>query len=145
MRNASDDSENAQHHRVQAALQQWQRIVLQRDWDALIELLAETVIYHTPAQLEPLHGKNALMQVLRLVFGAFDAFTYLRHFAGDDGDALEFAARVGDSQVFGIDLLRFGAAGKLVELIVMIRPRAGLDALIAKVTGGVSTDTAPLA
>ncbi|WP_161963770.1 nuclear transport factor 2 family protein [Xanthomonas arboricola] len=111
--------------------QQWRRIVLQRDWDALPALLHDDVTYHTPAQLQPLHGKDAVIGVLRLVFGAFDSFTYLRHFVSDDGVALEFSAHVGDSALFGIDLLRFDADGRMVELIVMLRPREGLDALIA--------------
>ncbi|MCC4634443.1 MULTISPECIES: nuclear transport factor 2 family protein [Xanthomonas] len=116
-------------HALPAPAQHWHRIVLARDWDALPALLDAQVTYHTPAQLEPLRGRQAVTDVLRLVFSAFDSFAYLRSFAGEDGHALEFTARVGDSTLFGIDLVRFDADGKLVELVVMLRPREGLDAL----------------
>jgi hypothetical protein len=42
---------------------------------------------------------------------------------------LIFAARVGDRQVDGLDLLRFDPDGRVRELMVMVRPMSGLNAL----------------
>lgn len=107
---------------TEQAVQEWQRIVTQRDWDALPALMVDDVTYHNPAQFDPYRGKDALVGVLRLVFGIFEDFQYLRRFDGPEGTALEFSARVGEDQLFGIDLVRFDATGKMVDLVVMLRP-----------------------
>lgn len=107
---------------VQATITEWLRVVTTRDWDALPALLTDDVTYHNPAQAEPLRGTDALVGTLRLVFGIFEDFEYTRQFGGDEGHALEFRGRVGDAPFTGIDLLRFDGAGRIVDLVVMIRP-----------------------
>ncbi|UCI17005.1 nuclear transport factor 2 family protein [Mesorhizobium sp. B2-1-8] len=61
----------------EAALNEWHRIILQRDWERLPDLLTDDVTYHNPAQAEPLHGKDALIGTLQLVFGIFADFEYI--------------------------------------------------------------------
>jgi hypothetical protein len=107
---------------AEQTVQAWHRVVTERDWDALPALVVENVTYHNPAQFEPYRGKEALVGVLRLVFSIFQDFQYLRRFDGPEGTALEFTARVGEDTLFGIDLVRFDAAGKMVDLVVMLRP-----------------------
>ncbi|MGY5804446.1 nuclear transport factor 2 family protein [Rhizobium sp. LEGMi12c] len=110
------------HSSDETALDEWHRIILQHDWDSLPNLLTDDVTYHNPAQSEPLRGKDALVGTLKLVFGIFEDFAYTRRFGGDDGYALEFSGRVGDAPFTGIDLIRFDAAGRITDLVVMIRP-----------------------
>ncbi|WP_427144795.1 nuclear transport factor 2 family protein [Rhizobium pisi] len=110
------------HSSGETALDEWHRIILQRDWDSLPTLLADDVTYHNPAQSEPLKGKDALVGTLQLVFSIFEDFAYTRRFRGDDGYALEFSGRVGDAPFTGIDLIRFNVAGRITDLVVMIRP-----------------------
>ena len=43
---------------------------------------------------------------------------------------LLFEARVGDRELNGVDVLRFDADGKITELMVMVRPLSGLNALV---------------
>lgn len=126
---------------AERAVQEWHRIVTQRDWDALPALVVEDVTYHNPAQFEPYRGKEALVGVLQLVFSIFEDFQYLRRFDGPEGTALEFTARVGDDTLFGIDLVRFDSAGKMVDLVVMLRPAdvvAKLGAEAARRIAGAS-------
>jgi hypothetical protein len=59
----------------------------------------------------------------------FEDFRYVERFEGGDTAALIFKARVGDREVDGLDLLRFDADGKVAELMVMVRPMSGLNAL----------------
>lgn len=106
----------------QAALAEWHRVIIERDWQALPALLADDVTYHNPAQSEPLRGKSALVGTLQLVFSIFEDFEYTRRFGGMDGHGLEFRGRVGDAAFTGIDLIRFDAAGRIADLVVMIRP-----------------------
>lgn len=107
---------------AEAALNEWHRIILQRDWTALPDLLTDAVTYHNPAQSEPLRGKDALVGTLQLVFGIFEDFAYTRRFDGPEGYGLEFRGRVGDAPFTGIDLIRFDASGRITDLVVMIRP-----------------------
>lgn len=85
-------------------------------------MLVDDVTYHNPAQFEPYRGKDALGVILRLVFSIFVDFDYHRTFGREDGYALEFSARVGEDRLFGVDLVRFNEAGKMTDLVVMLRP-----------------------
>ena len=40
-----------------------------------------------------------------------------------------FEARVGEKQLQGVDVLRFGADDRIVEMVVMVRPMSGMQAL----------------
>jgi hypothetical protein len=59
----------------------------------------------------------------------FEDFRYVHQLEDGDVAALIFAARVGDRDVDGLDLLRFDGDGKVAELTVMVRPMSGLNAL----------------
>lgn len=122
----SDAGGRAHNPQVQAALDAWQRIFLQRDWDALPELLADDVTFHTPVDAMPLRGKEAFVASLRQSFGIFENFEYAREFVGDEGHVLEFRGRVGDAAFTGIDIIRLDAAGKVTDLVVMIRPMSAM-------------------
>jgi ketosteroid isomerase-like protein len=110
----------------QTALAEWQRIFLHRDWDALPELLADDVTFHTPVDAMPLRGKDAFVASLRQSFGNFENFEYSREFVGADGHVLEFRGSVGDAAFTGIDIISFNAEGKVTDLVVMIRPMSAM-------------------
>lgn len=122
----SDADGRAHNPQVQATLDDWQRIFLHRDWDALPDLLADDVTFHTPADAMPLRGKRAFVASLRQSFGNFENFEYAREFVGDEGHVLEFRGGVGDVAFTGIDIIRLDAAGKVTELVVMIRPMSAI-------------------
>lgn len=107
---------------VQTALKEWQRIFMHLDWDKLPDLLADDVTYSNPGDAMPLRGKDALVGSLELSFSLFEDFEYMRHFSGDEGHVLEFRGSVGGTAFTGIDIIRFDTAGKIADLVVMIRP-----------------------
>jgi SnoaL-like domain len=100
------------------------------DEAAIAEVLADEVVFRSPAVFKPYEGREATLVVLRAVSRVFEDFRYEDRFAGEDGEVLLFSARVGDRELNGIDLLRFDDAGKVRELTVMIRPLSGLTALV---------------
>lgn len=110
------------HAAAQAGLNEWCRIIMALDWDKLSDLLAENVVYRNPASFEPVYGKDTIVMILRAVFNVLDDFTYLRQFGSSTGNVLEFSARVGDENLFGVDLIEFDESGKITDLMVMIRP-----------------------
>ena len=92
--------------------------------------LAEDVVFRSPAVFKPYEGKPVVSAIL--VEGAakvFEDFRYTDQIESDGVATLIFQARVGDRQLDGLDLLRFDAGGKVSELMVMVRPMSGLNAL----------------
>jgi hypothetical protein len=99
------------------------------DLDAAIALLAEDVVFRSPAVFKPYEGYETVATILRTVFGVFEDFHYTDELDGDGVHGLLFAARVGERSLQGIDLLRPDADGQIAEFTVMIRPASGLIAL----------------
>lgn len=108
----------------------FQAAVKARDAEALTETLAEAVVFRSPAVFKPYEGKQVVAAIL--IQGAmrvFEDFRYTDRLEDSDTAVLIFSARVGDRQLDGLDLLRFDADGKVRELMVMVRPLSGLNAL----------------
>lgn len=116
---------------VAASLREWHRMIDSRDLAALPRLLHAEAVFRSPAAYRPYHGAPAVAHILQTVLRVFGEFVYERQFASVDGFdvALEFRARVGDKELKGVDLIRFDAEGRIVDIEVMIRPASGLQAL----------------
>lgn len=124
--NTSDAVDTVSNPATEAMLNEWQRIFRQHDWDKLPDLLADDVTYSNPGDALPLQGKEALVGSLQMTFSIFENFEYARQFSGEEGHALEFRGSVGDTAFTGIDIIRFDDAGKITDLVVMIRPMAAV-------------------
>ena len=109
---------------VARTLETWHAIIAAGDVAALPSILADDVVFRSPAFFKPYPGKDATVLVLSTVIKVFEDFTYHRQFLSDDGQSaiLEFSARIGTRLLKGIDMFRFDADGRIVELEVMIRP-----------------------
>ena len=103
--------------------------VERQDIDAAVELLADDVVFRSPAVFKPYQGRETVATILRTVVRVFEDFRYTDELAGDGVHALIFEARVGDRSVQGLDLIRSDADGRIAELTVMVRPASGLMAL----------------
>ena len=99
------------------------------DMDAAVALLADDVVFRSPAVFKPYEGRETVATILRTVFGVFEDFRYTDELDGERIEALLFEARVGDRSLQGIDLLRAAADGQIAEFTVMVRPASGLIAL----------------
>jgi hypothetical protein len=100
------------------------------DPQALVDALAEDIVFRSPAVYKPYEGKAMVSTIL--VEGAmkvFKDFRYLAQLEEGDTATLVFSARVGDRDLDGLDFLRFDGDGKVSELMVMVRPMSGLNAL----------------
>jgi hypothetical protein len=127
-----------------APLEAWHRIAAARGaagaaglGDLLDDLLADDVVFRSPAVHTPQHGKaitTAYLTAAMHVLGP--TLRYLDEWYAEDGAAggsavLEFESTVGDKTVHGVDMLRWGPDGRLTSFTVMARPFKGLEALIA--------------
>lgn len=98
------------------------------DVDAVIALLDDQVVFHSPVVYAGYVGRDAVAPILRGVATVLEDFRYLAEFGSADGRVLHFAARVGDRALDGIDMLRI-EGGKIVEFTVMVRPYSAITAL----------------
>src|SRR3954467_14957542 len=99
------------------------------DLDAAGELLADDVVFRSPAVYKPYEGRETVETILRTVFSVFEDFRYTDELDGDSIHALIFEARVGDRELQGLDLIRPDADGRIAAFTVMVRPASGLMAL----------------
>ncbi len=104
----------------------FRRAVETWDLDAVSSLLAPDVVFHSPVTHHPFLGRETVSQLLALVAQTFEDFRYTDELEMDGGHALIFRARVGDRDLEGIDLLRFGDDGLIADFTVMVRPLSGL-------------------
>jgi hypothetical protein len=103
-----------------------------RDVDALEALLADDVVFRSPAVHKPYEGKLATSVVLRAVMRVFEDFRYTREIGTEGGadQVLVFEATVGDRSIEGADFLHVRADGLIDDFRVMIRPLSGLNAVV---------------
>jgi hypothetical protein len=100
------------------------------DPDALTDALAEDVVFRSPVVFKPYEGKEMVAAILTQgAMRVFEDFRYTDQLEDADVATLIFSARVGDRELDGLDLLRFDADGRVRELMVMVRPMSGLNAL----------------
>ena len=119
------------HPAVATSLAKWHRMIASGDLADLHSIVAPQAMFRSPMAFKPYHSADAVVLILRTVFGVFSQFVYHRELFSDDGlnVVLEFSANVGDKQLKGIDLVRFDEQGRICEFEVMVRPFSGLQAL----------------
>jgi SnoaL-like domain len=93
------------------------------------ELFAENVVFRSPVVFKPYEGREALAGLLGAVVQVFEDFRYVDQVETGDTAVLVFKARVGERELDGVDILRFDDDRRIVELMVMVRPMSGMNAL----------------
>lgn len=106
-------------------LSAWHRIIAGgSDPQALAAIVADDAVFHSPVVHTPQTGKAKVVAYLSAagqVLGG-EGFRYVREFADGDNALLEFETELDGIHINGIDLIRFGADGKIVDFKVMVRP-----------------------
>lgn len=114
-----------------SALRSWHAVVESRDLTLLDDLLADDVVFRSPAVFAPQQGKALATLYLRgalVVLGP--SLRYVSQWHDPGSAVLEFEADLDGVYVQGIDMLRWNSDGKLVSFTVMVRPMRGLQKLI---------------
>lgn len=115
-------------------LQQWHKVVTEKNFDLLASMLADDVEFHSPTVWKPKQGHAVTLYILSTVIGIFEDFTYHREFISDNSVALEFSARVKGKNIKGVDLIRWNEQGKIEHIEVLLRPLNGLQAMLELMT-----------
>ena len=112
-------------------MQAFREAVERKDLDGLIALFAEDAVFRSPAVHRPYEGRDTIRVLLGAVLEVFEDFRYTDELAGGDGrSALVFRARAGDRELEGCDFIHVRDDGLVDELVVMIRPHTGLQAVM---------------
>src|SRR2546422_8134421 len=82
------------------------------DLDATIACMSAGIVFHSPVTFKPFEGRDAVGALFAILFRTFEDFRYVGEYTAEDGSVLlHFRTRIGDRDVEGIDMLRFGADG----------------------------------
>ena len=114
-----------------AALRRWHAVVASKDTALLDDLLADEVVFRSPAVFAPQEGKALTTSYLSAAVKVLGpTLRYTGQWHDQAGAVLEFEADLDGSYVQGVDILRWNAEGRLVSFTVMVRPLRGLQKLV---------------
>lgn len=114
-----------------AALRSWHAVVESRDLALLDDLLADEVVFRSPAVFAPQEGKAVTLAYLTAAMAVLGpSLRYVHQWHDHASAVLEFEADLGGTYVQGVDMLRWNEEGKLVSFTVLVRPLRGLQRLI---------------
>jgi hypothetical protein len=114
---------------MSTAASDFRAAIERRDLDGMVAALADDVVLHSPVSFKPFEGKEAVAGLFEILLRTFEDFRYTDELPGEEVHALIFRARVGDRDIEGLDLVRPGPDGRIVDFTVMVRPLTGVVAL----------------
>ena len=113
------------------AVKAWHAVVEAGDPALLDGLLADDVVFRSPAVYAPQPGKDLTVLYLRSAMAVLGpSLRYLDEWYGASSAVLEFEAELDGMYVHGVDMLRWNDDGRLVSFTVMVRPMRGLTKLV---------------
>jgi hypothetical protein len=122
---------------VPRAIARWHRLVAARSIADLDDLLAEEVVFQSPAVHTPQAGKAVTKRYLHAALQVLDndSFHYVGEWYGQNSAVLEFETVIDGVQVNGIDMIYWDASDRIVRFKVMVRPFKALQTLIPRMAG----------
>jgi SnoaL-like domain len=102
--------------------------VERKDLEAVRELLAPDIVFHSPVTFHPFVGRDTVAELLALVSQTFEDLRYTDELAAASpgAHALIFRTSVAGKELEGVDLLRVNEQGLIADFTVMLRPLSGL-------------------
>jgi len=135
-----------------AGLEAWHRVVRNMTDEALDEILAEDVVFHSPVVHSPQEGRALTKLYLMAAFNVLPgdrkdsdatgsaeeskknegSFGYVREVVGDQDVVLEFRTEIDGITINGVDMIHFDDDGKISDFKVMIRPLKAIQKIHAQ-------------
>ncbi|TWE12318.1 nuclear transport factor 2 family protein [Rudaeicoccus suwonensis] len=125
------DQDTTSHEALPKAVRRWYDIAAAKDASQLPGILADGVVFRSPAVHTPQEGRaltTAYLSAALAVLGP--SLRYHRNWISDTSAVLEFTAELDGLQVHGIDMIAWDEHDRLVEFTVMVRPMKGLHRLV---------------
>jgi hypothetical protein len=110
-----------------------------RDLEAMRELLADDVSFHSPVISEPgFEGKEAVLALYRVVFDAITDDDFTHEYGDSSARVLVSNGTVLGQPFKATNLVEFDPEGKVREIWVMARPLAGVAAIAEAMGSGLA-------
>jgi ketosteroid isomerase-like protein len=121
---------------IENTIEAWHKLVEAKDAAGLEKILAENVVFHSPVVHTPQEGKQITKLYLAAALYVFnnDSFKYLREVISGNNAFLEFSTVIEGITVNGVDMISWGADGRITDFKVMIRPLKAVN-LIHRMMG----------
>ena len=121
---------------IENTIAAWHKIIKTKDAGGLEDILADNVVFHSPIVHTPQEGKPITTLYLTAALYVFnnDSFKYLREVISGNNAVLEFSTVIEGITVNGVDMITWGADGRITEFKVMVRPLKAIN-LIHKMMG----------
>ena len=112
----------------------WHKLLEMKDAAGLDNILADNVVFYSPIVYAPQVGKPVAKLYLTAALYVFNngSFKYLREIVSGNNAVLEFTTIIDGITVNGVDMIIWGADGRITEFKVMIRPLLAIN-LIHKI------------
>ena len=121
---------------IENTISAWHKILEMKDAAGLDNILADNVVFHSPIVHTPQEGKPITTLYLTAALYVFnnDSFKYLREVISGNNAVLEFSTVIEGITVNGVDMITWGADGRITEFKVMVRPLKAIN-LIHRMMG----------
>jgi hypothetical protein len=112
-------------------LKAWHALIDSRDPQALQDLLADDVVFHSPVVHTPQRGKAITALYLTGALHTLNNahFRYEREVIGARDAVLEFVSQIDGVHINGVDLIRWNDEGRITDFKVMVRPLKAVNAV----------------
>ena len=119
---------------IENTIAAWHKLIETKDAAALDNILADNVVFYSPIVHTPQKGKPITKLYLTAALYVFnnDSFKYLREVISNNNAVLEFSTVIEGITVNGVDMITWGADGRITEFKVMVRPLKAIN-LIHKI------------
>jgi hypothetical protein len=115
-----------------SALERWHRIIASREVTGLDGLLADDVVFESPAVHAPQLGKALAHKYLAAACVVLNngSFQYVGEWQGRRSAVLEFKCQLGEVAVNGIDMIEWNADDLITRFKVMLRPLKAIQTVM---------------
>ena len=110
-------------------IETWHKLVETKDAAGLDNILADNVVFHSPVVHTPQAGKPVTTLYLTAAMHVLNngTFKYLREVISGNNAVLEFSTVIDGITINGVDMITWGADGKITDFKVMIRPLKAIN------------------
>ena len=121
---------------IENTMQAWHRLVAAKDEAGLDAILTDDVVFHSPIVHTPQAGKPSTKMYLTAALHVLnnDSFRYVREVVSGHQAVLEFMTEIDGVTINGVDMITWGADGRITDFKVMVRPLKAIN-LIHRMMG----------
>jgi ketosteroid isomerase-like protein len=109
----------------------WKQVAKAQDAEALADLLAPDVVFHSPVVHTPQRGRAVTHKYLTAAFHVLfnQTFRYVGEWRAESSATLEFVTTIEGIEINGVDIIAWDEAGRIVDFKVMVRPLKAINLL----------------